>query len=123
MNKNIVSFETAKLLKAKGFNKMTKACYNHLGILYKDRKNNEFNNLFAIYSAPKLHKAQKWLRNRCDIHISIDWGMDGYNFALVIKDVDGSFIETSYHDYYPTYEECLDEGIKSALKTLQDGKK
>lgn len=27
-------------------------------------------------------------------------------------------IETSYHNYYPTYEECLEEGIKAVLENL-----
>lgn len=91
-NKDNVSVKTAKLLKSKGYK-----CSDDDPI--------------------SLWDAQKWLRHK-HINIYIEWGMDGYNFNLEIKDEDGMFIEKSYDDYYKTYEKCLDKAIFKALKFI-----
>jgi len=115
-----VSFESAKMLKKAGFNWYTKNHYSAKGdFRYSDnRKDWNAVEYLGLYSAPTLSFAARWLREVCNTHILIDWGWDGYDFALVIKDVDETFIETSYHNYYPTYEECLEEGIKAVLENL-----
>lgn len=128
-----VSLEASKLLEKKGFNEPCNAIY----IESPQEGRSEFKRYitddikkssgirkikdgckYNEYLAPTLYSAARWLREVCDTHILIDWGWDGYDFTLVIKDVDGTFIETSYHNYYPTYEECLEEGIKAALEEL-----
>lgn len=120
LNDEYVSFETAKMLNKAGFDWYTKNYYSFKGdFVYSDiSKDWNGNEYMEFYSAPTQTFAARWLREKHDTHILIDWGIDGYDFALVIKDVDGSFIEMSYHDYYPTFEECLEEGIKAVLKTL-----
>lgn len=115
MNKDIVSFETAKILKEKGFSNKCCCAYDRNSKTFFDKNEKNYNELSFAFSAPLLFDAQKWLREKHDIHIPIDWGMDGYDFAITKKDEDGLFIEESYHEYYETYEKCLDNAIRAAL--------
>lgn len=71
ITEDYVSFETAKLLKEKGFNEPT------IGIYYKDGtfeyfSLNKWNSKFIIpISAPTLQMAMRWLREVHNIHIAI----------------------------------------------------
>lgn len=115
-----VSFESAKMLKKAGFNWYTKNHYSAKGdFRYSDnRKDWNAVEYLGLYSAPTLSFAARWLREVCNTHISIDWGIDGYEFTFEIKHADGLFSERPYYECYPTYEECLEEGIKAVLENL-----
>lgn len=113
--KEYVSLETAISLKKKGFNEECFSSYDEKGNVFVDKYPKNYNKISFAYSMPHLYDAQKWLREKHDIHISTDWGMDGYDFATTRKDEDGLFIEESYHEYFNTYEECLDNAIRKSL--------
>ena len=117
MKENIISFETAKVLKIKGFNEPCSYHYDESGKLKKDDKESNYNANVAEFSAPTLWDAQKWLRDKKFIHISIEVDFEGYTFSVSAKDEDDMYNEYSYyHKIYDTYEECLDHAIAEALE-------
>lgn len=73
-----------------------------------------------IYSAPTLWQAQKWLREKHHISIRVNylplsglWFSDWLNIeSMEYDDTDAKF---------PTYEEALSEGVKSALELIKNG--
>ena len=72
-----VSFETAKLLKEKGFNETSKTIgtYNHKGefYLYCHENGYNHNHLSTWYSAPTLQMAIKWLKEVHNILVVVDY--------------------------------------------------
>ena len=94
ITEDYVSFETAKLLKEKGFkgysiitiydedaaNAYVKELQEkHLPYSSDDPKLKEF-----YYTQPTLQMAMKWLREACDIHIELNWekGNQLYSFQI-----------------------------------------
>lgn len=116
MKENIVSFETAKVLKIKGFNESCSYHYDESGNLKKEVEENNYNANVAEFSAPTLWDAQKWLRDKKFIHISIEVDFEGYTFSVSVKDEDDMYNEHNYYSKsYDTYEECLDHAISESL--------
>lgn len=124
MNEDYISFETAKLLKEKGFNISCRFAYTEKG--------NEFNTNVCcdvpVYAyKPTLQMAMKWLREV--YHIIIvpqplsfnkvkDCLCDNWVYSLWIGDnleVDESLRNQTN---YPTYEEACEAAIKYCLKNL-----
>lgn len=129
ITENYVSFETAKLLKEKGFEV-------ECDYLYVDGKLvraqgcacnwNDGETLFTDYknecSAPTLQMAMKWLREVHSLYIDIvtSFSQDGicYTFSCsntmdLIQGTKG----TSYHEYQ-THEETCEAAIKYCLENL-----
>ncbi len=112
MTEELVTLETAKLLKKKGFNERTLFAYKNNGDLYQDpnRIESSYNSLpvpelcenfhtcanfipcnkcqIAIHliSAPNQSFAQKWLRETKNLHIEIYRSAVGYGYAIVKAD-------------------------------------
>ena len=148
MKEQIISFETAKLAKEKGFNIQ---CINYYFEDGEFRENtltgtngyygdeylftfNEFlenwNNkwltkkngdrcfgcnktkgYFETYSAPTQSLLQKWLREKCNIHITIWYNELTEKYRIdTPENLDG--IE------YSTYEQALGKGLYEALKLI-----
>ena len=133
ITEDFVSFETAKLLKEKGFNEECFALYNPDGVLIQSgiRLNNiQVGRVKGSYSAPTLQMAMKWLREDKKILILIFCHIDkGYWFCIQ------HFIESPYKfatsesihrkeeilgkiQYYDTYEEACEAAIKYCPKNL-----
>lgn len=148
ISEDYVSFETAKLLKEKGFDEETEYIYsnngellrlNHFGI--KDLTNTDCNGyhtwqfpiegVASIISAPTLQMAMKWLREVYNIFI------DASIFKDSSEDADGNVVDEwvfySYDIYasldghliysfddgqYDTYEEACEAAIKYCLENL-----
>ena len=119
MEDTLITFETAKLAKDKGFQIPTVFHYDDKGTSckYFNVKNNW--NMPAnevLYSAPTQTLLQKWLRTTRKIHITItsisqeSWQ---YHVTKVGEKLGMVFAE----DYY-TYEEALEDGLKQALLVL-----
>ena len=75
VTEDYVSFETAKLLKEKGFNEECFALYNPDGMLIQSgiRLNNaQVGIVKSSYSAPTQQMAMRWLREVHNIHINLD---------------------------------------------------
>ena len=137
MKEQLISFETAKLAKEKGFNE---ECYFTYGEISEDyclfkseysETNSEVNEY--IYSAPTQSLLQKWLRevHNCHVEVIFHSPLDdsyitkdnlrycfevnyyGKNFNIPFTD------DEDYSGYdYLTYEEALEKGLQEALKLI-----
>ena len=120
ITEDYVNFETAKLLKEKGFDEL---CH---GYFRKDNPNNlvelaqaaNWNDEPFFTSRPTLQMAMKWLRKVHKIHIVIypygDYSCDNYQFD-VYKD---NNLVVSKDDGYITYEQACEFAIKYCLENL-----
>ena len=132
-----VSFETAKLLKEKGFDESVGFVYSENGELMKlsdfgvryllnsecdDYSHWQFQieDVVSIVSAPTIQMAIKWLRKKHNIHIEdllLELKAGDYGYA--IQDITTrDYIATSGNDSYNTPEEACEAAIKYCLKNL-----
>ncbi len=129
MNKeDYVSLEVAKLLKEKGFDEDCMAFYTRDGLF---ECNSYINTNVLKHPTPTLYEAQKWLRDRHKIHISVGmcsdystnadgdicdewtfWAFSTY-YTTTLHHIHDCFGE------YDTYEEALNAGILEALKLIE----
>lgn len=128
MKEQLISFETAKLAKEKGFNIIQR--YGTESSLYdKDGKHVYYSNYGFMYSglsdgyisAPTQSLLQKWLREVHNIQVTVTyWGKEVRKlcnhscYECIIHKDDISV--TSY--YSNSYEEALEEGLKQALQLI-----
>lgn len=136
--KDFVSFETARKLKAAGYSEKCSSVWHFDG----EKANfiedypatfhgepNDFNNSYVfglcIYSAPTLWQAQKWLREEKGIllwaypdrqPVDKDWSDDELTGEWR-WDIDGNESESS-GDTYPSYEAAISAGIDEALNLI-----
>jgi hypothetical protein len=110
-----VSFETAKLLKEKGFKCDTlHYYYNKDGDLYFSAWSigagkNEF-------VAPTLQMAMKWLREVHNIYIDIRRNLNIFTFRYLIQNNNRLY---SYSDWtYSSYEQACEAAIEYCLENL-----
>lgn len=143
MENSIVTYETAKLAKEKGFNEICQYYYdencklkgivNYNKVFYS--KNSEIKylkNLFYIFhknkhelfTVPTQSLLQKWLREKYDIHIylELDYNHKYYGFKIISKRYD---IATIWNFIYQksdfegnSYEEALEKGLQEALNII-----
>lgn len=138
ITEDYVSFETAKLLKAKGFNEYCEKSYSLEGKLYSNFPDN-------CILAPTLQMAMKWLRDvhNIDINIKAECGMLGIKVytpsILTYTRMDKLHAEDNMtrwrmHEYFfryqndtgvipairyfDTYEEAANAAIKYCLEKL-----
>lgn len=123
MNKeDYVSLEVAKLLKGKGYCLPCNSFYTLEGFIKFRSIADNFNRLTA-YSRPALYEAQKWLREKHNIHVVIDNNACGYGWFLYKADNGtriSEYAEEGPNDggCWDTYEEALNAGILEALKLI-----
>ncbi len=137
ITEDYVSFETAKLLKEKGFDGDTNCyyieesvdknlCYSPIRQNHNKRiTNNEFdidiNVSSGKISAPTLQMAMKWLREVHNIFIDI-----AFRFSRnADNDINFSYYVEKYENYYGygdgefnSYEEACEAAIKYCLENL-----
>lgn len=132
ITEDYVSFETAELLKEKGFNESTSMVYMSYGDLCKCTRydsicNSSYNDITKNYfecTAPTLQRAMKWLRKVHKIHIQI-WILEekGYWFNIE-KILNAQYKHKSLYSsglediYFETYEEAVEAAIKYCLENL-----
>ena len=127
MEEQYVDFETAKLLKNKGFDEPCQflyfAKYNTNGDFrgnFHPSKNSEINE--ASYSAPTQQMAMRWLREVHELLISINPTMDKDGFLCVTYYIWNLNTEEDAirSDVYSmdSYEECVEAAIKYCLEHL-----
>ena len=124
-----VSFETAKLLKEKGFDEGVLFTINREGF-QQYPKNLEFEYLHNSevsadeYAAPTLQMAMKWLRevHNYDVSICLDSYVEPYDnqYYIVIRRRKDKYenISPCEQVYFDTYEEAAEAGIKFCLENL-----
>ena len=127
ITEDYISFETAKLLKEKGFNEACHAYYDggHRHLL-KFAQNGLYNNAGVVANkgicvAPTHQMAMKWLRkvHELDMDISIEYiPKKAYYYSIlkktVIRDIDCLHSETNFM----SYEQACEAAIKYCIENL-----
>jgi len=115
------SFEVARLLKEKGFDEECIGAYtetNHSITIFNSKiKNSEYG--IALYTAPTLQMAMKWLRevHNIFIEISVDEMLkdEGYQWALYNNDTKEI---KPYSGWGDSYEEACEAALNYCLENL-----
>lgn len=115
-----VSFETAKLLKDKGF--MGDEChafYTEDGKIFYYQHYHDFDRRY-VTDAPTQQMAMRWLREKHKLHCSVvlkDVTKDTYVYSIADLGDDRHWIRGEYLEY-PSYEEACESAIKYCLENL-----
>ena len=125
ITEDYVSFETAKLLKEKGFDEQVKSYYTESGLegymlALKATKNTELDNGFI--SRPTLQMAMKWLREKgwfiCIIPLAFYGGEKASKFGYNIWADDNLEVDEFDTPVFYTYEDACNAAINYCLKHL-----
>jgi hypothetical protein len=123
MTEELVTLETAKLLKEKGFNEPCMIAINiEDGRQYgTNRTNSELP--IKVCSHPTQSIAQKWLRETKNIHICVYNCACGYGYEISKADNGTHIISSAYKgtndgEEWDSYEEALEAGLQEALKLI-----
>lgn len=119
-------FETARLLKEKGFNEKCCRTYFHDGIISRifDDKDEIYNEnlLPSVVAAPTLQMAMKWLREMYDIHVvpKKDFFNGSYTGMIYDGRRENVFDKDDYIALigFDTYEQSCEKAIKYCLENL-----
>lgn len=121
ITEDYVSFETAKLLKEKGFDEPCHALYHNgedkifFGLDVDSYHNTNLN--VDCYACPTLQMAMKWLREVHKIHIEIGYNIGYFPVCISIKTNEPiPYKPMQGKDF--TYEEACEAAIKYCLKNL-----
>jgi hypothetical protein len=129
ITEDYVSFETAKLLKEKGFTENCLMRYSKVGDLVEEAYKFNWNFQTIDYSAPTLQMACKWLRIKHNIHIEphIVKTKCSYGYMpnyINLKELKQHFpfdeFDFSNADKYVciTYDKACETAIKYCLENL-----
>jgi hypothetical protein len=123
IGEDYVSFETAKLLKEKGFDEATLFRFDENGNLNSDGRFGNYNSLtkFNYVAAPTLQMTCKWLRKVHNLHIWVDYSNFDFDDKLpYLWNIRQTKIEGDYWGgtYHKSYEEACEEAIKYCLENL-----
>lgn len=121
-----VSFETAKLLKEKGFNENTSVNYFVgddkprgcvVGEMIYHKRLEEDTHLIAC---PTLQMAMKWLRevHKLEIYPYHQYSQDGNNWWFEIVKFPSPVSDYESNAIYATYEEACEAAMKYCLENL-----
>ena len=128
MEEQLISFNTAKLAKEKGFDIPCENFYveyidDDVDLFnYEEQRGSGYaelyrNNTEFKFSAPTQSLLQKWLREVHNIHIQITTD-DGLEFGMCLNIIDNPD-ESGYWIYFiKTYEKTLEVGLYEALKLI-----
>ena len=140
----LVSFKVAKLAKEKGFKELVVRCYNENETLIETYDLNnigcegglDYNDFYCdynncpnyeeyfeliLYSAPTQSCLQIWLRDKQNLHVSIQlgYGIPDSWWSYFIQSIkDDSLIVNTENIFY-SYEEALEDGLYEALKIIE----
>lgn len=123
MKDELISFETAKLAKEKGFGKTLETIYPHSYLEDGKIVLNSCNNTEeGLFSAPTQSLLQKWLRDIHNIHINVsnlhlskgEWREQAYNLD------EGHYKGAPAGFHFKTYEKALEIGLQEALKLIKN---
>ena len=133
ITEDYVSFETAKLLKEKGFDESTSMVYMPYGDLcklnrYDSIRNSNYNDItknYFEYTAPTLQMAMKWLREVHNLVVSVepeintDSELDLF-YVFKIFEIKDTLTQLIYNGYElcDSYEQACEMAIKYCLENL-----
>ena len=124
ITEDYVSFETAKLLREKGFDEKCRAVYEEKILRINtlcDYLNSE---LSSYVCAPTLQMACKWLREEKNLCIYVFPHKDGYEYGkweagiCYCDDAIDATINACGHIFGETYEEACESALKYTLENL-----
>jgi len=124
ITEDYVSFETAKLLREKGFDEKCRAVYEEKILRINtlcDYLNSE---LSSYVCAPTLQMACKWLREEKNLCIYVFPHKDGYEYGkweagiCYCDDAIDATINACGHIFGETYEEAVEAALKYTLENL-----
>lgn len=123
ITEDYVSFETAKLLKEKGFDGECRDYYRDNNFYSEDFKSNWNCTKVTpiLYSAPTLQMTMRWLREVHNLHIWVDYSSFDFNDKLpYLWNIRQTKIEGDYWGgtYHKSYEEAAEDAINYCLKYL-----
>ena len=117
MQEQLISFETAKLAKEKGFDIKTKYSWyvpdNSKPIIEKHKPDGLY-----YLSCPTQSLLAKWLREKYDIDVIINTyrNQNQKYYKYFISEKSKNVIKSE--EYYNTYEDTLEIGLQEALKLI-----
>lgn len=124
ITEDYVSFETAKLLKEKGFDESVNRFYEISTGKPSLVRSEYCRNSFTIdYAAPTHQMALKWLRevHRIEIHIVLsELNADNskkYMFDIYSSDINRGF-DSVQKEEFNSYEEAVEAALKYTLENL-----
>lgn len=134
MEEQVISFETAKLAKEKGFKHKTNKGYSNTNTsiprLLDCQYYYDFNSYTTenrggwaegygdLYAAPIQSLVQKWIREKHEIHIEIYSNASGWGYILT--KINGTTIKEIEDDiFFNSYEEALEIGLELSLKRIK----
>lgn len=113
LSDTLISFETARLAKKKGFDIIVKNYYDHNG----DLKTNKYESNVTILEchAPNQSFLQQWIREEynTNIWISCTPYLNSYTFNYNLNQ---KIITSSIK--YTKYEDALEKGLQEVLKLI-----
>jgi hypothetical protein len=134
MQKELISFNTAKLAKEKGFKPERNWNPEYVPMWVEDDHSNipregeykeEDWDVEGYYLRPTQTELQRWLREDHDIHIYVEpcrYKQNRVYGATVASDKiqeDGEhFWDSVAEDYFPIYEQALEDGLLYALTLI-----
>lgn len=129
MKEELVTVETAILLKKKGFNEFCEYAYadEDLHLMPLNATNFFIDEIGVGYSAPTQSVATRWLRERHEINVSVLRMTERYGGAVAEHNLLKYFWHIQIPNrtsivaaqvYYFTYEKALEAGIQEALILL-----
>ena len=109
MTEELVTLETAKLLKEKGF--LQRKYFINVSTLH---------NCYKYLSVPPQSVVQRWLRETKDLHIEISHMYENYWIYDILTIPNHDLVGLSDRPiiHYKSYEEALEAGIQEALKLI-----
>lgn len=125
MEEHLITFETAKLAKKKGFPQTTMTEHFNDILPYREdgTRKLDLNYNGEEYSAVTQSLLQKWLREKYSMHLTINIGLphncsDIMYYSNVIKF--GKHHKSKFRSvFYKTYEEALEDALQEALKLIK----
>ena len=133
MTEELVTLETAKLLKEKGFDWKCEHLIDRNKVITKyDLPQSmscctEIDNESVEFLCPVLYIAQKWLREIRGVYVYVEpvigkrWKLSFCDFNVPTEESDWMENEINKgngYKVYDTYEEALEAGIQEALKLI-----
>ena len=121
MKEQLISFETAKLAKEKGFDIVQSNFYDEKTTMlcYGDTRN--YNTIKNCLSTPTQSLLQRWLREKYDIFVETQtYLVDGlFKHMFIIKTtMDYEIDVRDSGNNFPSLEKALEKGLQEALKAL-----
>lgn len=109
MQEELVTLETAKLLKEKGFSQ--RKYFINVSTLH---------NCYKYLSVPPQSVVQKWLRETKNLQIEISYMYENYWIYDILTIPNHDLVGLSDRPiiHYKSYEEALEAGIRESLKLI-----